>query len=57
MKQRLMSSLGAGIGIFIYDLLVHGDHPIDWYKPIFVFSIVFIMTSSYSPTKNNEKEK
>lgn len=31
--------------MFIYDLIVHRDQPIDWIKPVFIFCFILFISS------------
>ncbi len=42
MKRNVGLSICMTSGMFIYDLLAHGDQPIDWYKPVIMFCLILL---------------
>ncbi len=54
MKGKILESFSITAGMFIYDLVVHSEQPIDWVKPVFIFCfILFISTLIESFSKKN----
>ena len=42
MRSNIVISLCITSGMFIYDLLAHGDQPIDLYKPLIMFCLILL---------------
>jgi hypothetical protein len=45
MKGKILESFSVAAGMFIYDLIVHSDQPIDWVKPVFIFCFILFISS------------
>jgi hypothetical protein len=51
MFRNIISSVIATTGVFLYDLLIHSEQAIDWYKPIFVFCFTLVLSSYFGSNK------
>jgi len=56
MFRNIISSVIATAAVFLYDLLIHSEQVIDWYKPIFVFCFTLVLTSYFGSNKTNTEE-
>ena len=56
MFRNIISSVIATAAVFLYDLLIHSEQVIDWYKPIFVFCFTLVMSSYFGSNKTNTEE-
>lgn len=52
MKHNLLVSLGIALGAALYEYVNHGLDTMDFYKPIVIFIIAFVLTSFINSTKN-----
>jgi hypothetical protein len=56
MFRNIIDSIIAATGVFLYDLLVHSEQAIDWYKPIFVFCFTLVLSSYFGSNKTKAEK-
>ena len=56
MFRHIIGSIIATTGVFLYDLLVHNEQAIDWYKPVFVFCFTLVLSSYFGSNKTKTDE-
>jgi len=52
MKESLLTGMGIGVGVGIYEVLVNGLSGADWYRAIFVgvfCTVIFAVYKSIKP--------
>ena len=56
MKGKILDSFSVTAGMFIYDLIVHSDQPIDWVKPVFIFCFILFISSLKESFSNKNSQ-
>jgi hypothetical protein len=56
MFRNIISSVIATAAVFLYDLLIHSEQDIDWYKPIFVLCFTLVMSSYFGSNKTSTEK-
>lgn len=52
MKNALLTGLGIGVGVAIYEVLTNGFSGADWYRAIFIgvfCAVIFAVYNSFKP--------
>ncbi len=51
MKNTLLTGLGIGVGVAIYEVLTNGLSGADWYRAIFVGVFCIVVSAVYNAFK------
>ncbi|MFT6735857.1 MAG: hypothetical protein ACJAS9_004071 [Polaribacter sp.] len=52
MLHNFIGSLISTAGVLLYDVLFHSAQAMDWYRYIFVFCFIFIVSNYFGFNKN-----